>query len=45
MNEKGERLTDFCGINDLIIGGTIVKHKNIHKITWNSPKWQGHKPN
>lgn len=37
MNENGELLTDFCGINDLIIGGTLFQHKTIHKITWNSP--------
>ncbi|XP_071141830.1 craniofacial development protein 2-like [Mytilus edulis] len=37
INENGELLVDFCGDNDLVIGGTLFPHKNIHKITWNSP--------
>ncbi|XP_056017322.1 craniofacial development protein 2-like [Ostrea edulis] len=37
INENGELLTEFCGVNDLIIGGTLFQHKDIHKITWNSP--------
>ncbi|XP_071145171.1 craniofacial development protein 2-like [Mytilus edulis] len=37
MNENGERLADFCSTNGLVIGGTLFKHKGIHKITWNSP--------
>ena len=34
MNENGERLADICGLNDLVIGGTIFEHKEIHKLTW-----------
>jgi hypothetical protein len=37
MNENGELFADFCVQNDLVIGGTIFKHKNIHKVTWISP--------
>jgi hypothetical protein len=37
MNNNGERLADFCLNNDLVIGGTIFPHKNIHKLTWQSP--------
>ncbi|XP_063435995.1 craniofacial development protein 2-like [Mytilus trossulus] len=37
INENGELLVDFCEDNDLVIGGTLFPHKNIHKITWNSP--------
>ena len=37
MNENGERLADFCLSNNCVIGGTIFPHKNIHKLTWNSP--------
>ena len=37
MNENGERLADICGLNDLVIGGTIFEHKEIHKLTWISP--------
>ena len=37
MNENGERFLEFCAINDLVIGGTLFKHKDIHKFTWESP--------
>ena len=37
MNENGELFSDFCAFNDLVIGGSIFPHKNIHKETWISP--------
>ena len=37
MNENGERLVNFCGINNLAIRGSLFPHKDIHKITWISP--------
>ncbi|XP_032239018.2 craniofacial development protein 2-like [Nematostella vectensis] len=37
MNNNSELLADFCLNNDLVIGGTIFPHKNIHKLTWRSP--------
>ncbi|KAK3796976.1 hypothetical protein RRG08_015842 [Elysia crispata] len=37
MNDNGERFADFCSLNDLVIGGTIFPHKDIHKVTWVSP--------
>ena len=37
MNENGERLIDFCLDFDLVIGGTLFQHKDIHKLTWKSP--------
>ena len=37
MNENGERFTDLCGLNHLVIGGSIFAHKRIHKATWVSP--------
>ena len=37
MNENGERLADFCALNQLVIGGSIFQHKRIHKATWISP--------
>ncbi|GFS15650.1 craniofacial development protein 2-like [Elysia marginata] len=36
-NENGERLCEFCAMNDLIITGTLFPHKKIHKLTWVSP--------
>ena len=37
MNENGEYFTEFCGNNNLVIGGTLLQHKEIHKLTWVSP--------
>ena len=33
MNENGEHLVDFCGLNNLVIR-TLYPHKDIHKLTW-----------
>ena len=32
MNENGERLADICGLNELVIWGTIFEHKAIRKL-------------
>lgn len=37
MNQNGEMFADLCLQHDLVIGGTIFSHLNIHKITWISP--------
>ena len=37
MNENGEMLCDFCGLNNMMKGGTQFRHKDIHKLTWISP--------
>nr|CAH8843517.1 unnamed protein product [Trichobilharzia regenti] len=37
MNDNGELFSDFCAFNDLVIGGSVFKHKDIHKTTWISP--------
>ena len=34
QNENGELLTEFCTFNNLVIGGTVFQHKQIHKTTW-----------
>ena len=35
--DNGERMLQFCLINDLKIMNTFFKHKKIHKTTWNAP--------
>ena len=37
INDNGERLVVVCGANNLVIGGTIFPHREIHKLTWISP--------
>ena len=37
MNENGIHLANFCAENNLVIGGTIFPHKDVHKTTWTSP--------
>jgi len=34
--QRGE-ISQFCQQNDLVIGGTLFAHKEIHKLTWTSP--------
>ena len=37
ITDNGERLIDICQENNLVIGGTLFTHKDIHKLTWTSP--------
>ena len=37
MNENGERLAELCAAYNLVIGGTMFPHRDIHKLTWCSP--------
>ena len=37
MDNNGERLLEFCTTCDLVIGGTLFPHREIHKLTWCSP--------
>ena len=41
-NENGDRFVDLCITNDLMIGGTVFQHKEIHKYTWTSPDQATH---
>ena len=37
-NDNRERLFDLCGLNNIVVTGTIFSpHKLIHKQTWTSP--------
>ena len=36
-NGNGNKLVQFAAATDMIIGGTIFAHKDIHKVTWRSP--------
>ena len=37
MNENGHLFADFCQENELVIGGTLFRHRSTHKYTWKSP--------
>lgn len=37
MNENGLRVAEICALNNLVICGTLFKHLDIHKLTWEYP--------
>ena len=37
MNNNGEKFVDFCATHNLVIGGSVFKHKWIHKASWIYP--------
>ena len=37
MNDNEERLADLCALNKLVLGGSVFRHRRIHKATWLSP--------
>ena len=37
INDNGERLCHFCEENNMVLGGTLFQHRDIHKTTWTSP--------
>ena len=30
-NDNGERLADLCALNKLVLGGSVFRHRRIHK--------------
>ncbi|XP_065170250.1 craniofacial development protein 2-like [Atheta coriaria] len=42
INENGTYFTQFCSNANLVIGGTLFPHKQIHKTTWVSPDKKTH---
>ncbi|XP_044574004.1 uncharacterized protein LOC123258196 [Drosophila ananassae] len=36
-SNNGDRLADLCQTFQLVIGGTVFPHKEVHKYTWTSP--------
>ena len=40
QNENGGLFCDLCQGNDMVIGGSLFNHKEIHKTTWTSPDGQ-----
>ena len=34
MSENGELFTEFCGNNNMVIGGSLFPHRPVHKVTW-----------
>ncbi|XP_065571529.1 uncharacterized protein LOC136034323 [Artemia franciscana] len=37
QNDNGELLIDFSLLHDLVIGGSLFPHPDIHKYSWTSP--------
>ena len=40
-NENGERLLDFCALNNLVVTNTLFKHRSCHQYTWFHPAEEG----
>jgi len=37
INDNGDILVELCAAYNLVVGGTLFQHQNIHKLTWCSP--------
>jgi hypothetical protein len=35
-SDNGDRFVELCNHHDMVIGGTLFAHKDIHKVTWYS---------
>lgn len=42
QSENGDRLLNFCSLNDLFLANTWFTHKRRHRWTWQSPKGGRH---
>ena len=38
LNDNGTRLLSFASANKLFVAGTFFRHRDIHKLTWRSPR-------
>lgn len=36
-NGSGDRLLQFCSVNEMLVTNTWFQHNNIHKYTWECP--------
>ena len=44
-NDHGERLVDFCGLNNLVVTGTVFPHRRIHKENMGFSRWTDEESN
>ena len=42
LNENGERLLNFCALNDMVVTNTLFQHRPCHQHTWFHPAQSSH---